>query len=256
MGLQGAIESIAGTRGLDQQWFLDDGGLLANARTASQVFATLKASLLERGLRVNTGKCEVYCLGQPHLEGALATVPMESCRDKWSYLGSPLREQTLAAVNGTVRRIQAVNDGIKRLATGYPSQALQLLRASTGACRVEFLLQTMPHSPVVDQLIDLTEEGLRQGLADILMVDTLQEEAWKLATVPVRLGGLGLRAPSRVKYAARLASLVSVEQYALELTAVDASIDAQKARARKLYEKQLGQRISTELHKAKQDPSS
>ena len=106
MGLHGAIEALDDTPGLAQQWFLDDGGLCGSATAVGPVFAILQNRLLERGLRVNTKKCEIYALGRPRLEGALSKVPVEDCHDKWSYLGSPLREQTLDAVSGTLRRIK------------------------------------------------------------------------------------------------------------------------------------------------------
>ena len=140
MGLQGALESVEGTEGHNQVWYLDDGGLRGRASVVSAAFDALCGQLLARGLRVNTHKCEVYAFSCPQLHGALAEVPMELCFDKWSYLGAPIREQSMAALAGTLRRIEAVDEGIRQLAANYQCQALQPLRASSGACRVEFLL--------------------------------------------------------------------------------------------------------------------
>ena len=64
-----------------------------------------------------------------------------------------MKEQS--TVNGTIRRMKAVYDGVRRLASRSPAQALQLLRESGGACRIEFLLQTMPPSPVTAELINV-----------------------------------------------------------------------------------------------------
>ena len=129
MGLQGALESVEGTEGHNQVWYLDDGGLRGRASVVSAAFDALCGQLLARGLRVNTNNCEVYTFRCPQLHGALAEVPMELCFDKWPYLGAPIREQSMAALAGTLRRIEAVDEGIRQLAANYPCQALQLLRA-------------------------------------------------------------------------------------------------------------------------------
>ena len=69
--------------------------------------------------------------------------------------------------------------------------------------------------------------------------------------MPVKLGGLGLRAPSRVQYAARLASLVSSQEYALQLGASDIVLALQLGRAKRLYERQLGASLGTALKPGK-----
>ena len=112
---------------------------------------------------------------------------------------------------------------------------------------MEFLLQTVPSSCVMDQLVVTTEKGLRMGFAAVLGLEQLPDHIWNLATVPLWLGGLGLRAPSRVQYASRLASLVSVADFAKRLGASEAVITMQLSRALVLYERQLGASLNAPL---------
>jgi len=76
-----------------------------------------------------------------------------------------------------------------------------------GACRVEYLLQSLPPSDLLGAVVKHCETGLYRGLLATLGCSAIPSAVWEEATIPVRLGGLGLRAPSTVQNAARLAAL-------------------------------------------------
>ena len=84
-----------------------------------------------------------------------------------------------------------------------------------GACQVEYLLQSLPCSDLLKEVIYLCENGLWRGLEATLGITPIPEAAWGQALVPVRLGGLGLRSPATVRSAARLAALVNVRTLGL-----------------------------------------
>ena len=88
-----------------------------------------------------------------------------------------------------------------------------------GACRVKYLLQSLPPSAFLSEVVEQCETGLRRGLLRTLGCTSISSTAWDQALIPVRLGGLGLRSPRTVQKAARLAALVNIRERALELGA-------------------------------------
>ena len=69
------------------------------------------------------------------------------------------------------------------------------------------------------EVIHRCERGLRRGLEATLGNIPVPEAAWEQTLAPVRLGGIGLRSPSTIQSAARLASLVNTRERALALGA-------------------------------------
>lgn len=68
---------------------------------------------------------------------------------------------------------------------------LLLLRSCLGACKINHLLRTVPPELIVDQIATF-DQGLRSTLANILRCP-IGDTNWKQATLPFRLGGLGIR---------------------------------------------------------------
>ena len=85
------------------------------------------------------------------------------------------------------------------------------LQATTAQCPILQL-----HA---NEVIHRCERGPRRGLEATLGNIPVPEAAWEQALVPVRLGGIGLRSPSTIQSAARLASLVNTRERALPLGA-------------------------------------
>ena len=119
---------------------------------------------------------------------------------------------------GGVRRLHSLTEGVDLLAEAFPQQALQLARATMGACRVEYLLQGLPISEITQRLALTCSQLLQRNLKKILGSEELLPEAARhLALVPVRMGGLGLRDPTLIHAAVRLAALINVASRAAQL---------------------------------------
>lgn len=86
-----------------------------------------------------------------------------------------------------------------------PQVALHLLRSCLGVCKINHLLRTVPKS-YVEKVLCSFDQGLRSTLTDILKCP-VSDAAWKQATLPFRLGGLGLREASFSAAAAFTASV-------------------------------------------------
>ena len=101
----------------------------------------------------------------------------------------------------------------------HPAQALQILRVTAGACKVENLLQSLSSSPLIDIRTTRASTDFRKAFASLLKADSVEDAIWSHATIPLRMGGLGLRDPITIVSTARLASLVNVSQRAIEMGA-------------------------------------
>ena len=101
------------------------------------------------------------------------------------------------------------------------------LRATAGACKIEYLLQTCARSAITDELVATCSAHMRAAYASILREHTVDDLRWTHATLPQRKGGYGLRDPSRIVDTARLASLVIVSERAASLGASNSHIRLQ-----------------------------
>ena len=97
-------------------------------------------------------------------------------------------------------------DRTLQVLTAVPDSQLQycLLRVCLDACRVNFLLRTTPLDHAGTQVLEASKK-LRCTLSAIIGLPLLDHQ-WEQASLPVRLGGLGIRDPAQERLAARLAS--------------------------------------------------
>ena len=77
------------------------------------------------------------------------------------------------------------------------------------------------------------------------------QETWTQATTPLKLGGLGLRDPVVSRTAARLASLVNAENFALQLGADSGYLLMVKEQAVQEYQHQLRSGVAPAWNQAK-----
>ncbi len=76
---------------------------------------------------------------------------------------------------------------------------------------------------------------VRDTLKAVLRVSNLEEDVWHLASLPLRLGGLGVRDAELIRQAARFASLVNVTPCALELGADEGTLRSATEEALRVY---------------------
>ena len=140
---------------------------------------------------------------------------------------------------------------ISAMGKKYPSQALRMLRLSAGACRGEFVQQALGSSAISQALSSAISGHLRSGLTHVLQAPVTQE-TWTQATTPLKLGGLGLRDPVVSRTAARLASLVNAENFALQLGADAGYLLMVKEQAVQEYQHQLRSGVAPALEPSKE----
>ena len=86
-----------------------------------------------------------------------------------------------------------------------PQVELHLLGSCLGVCKINHLLRTVPSNLISDQLT-LFDCNLHLSLSEIIG-SPISNTSWKQASLPFRLGGLGLRQACSTAAAAFTASV-------------------------------------------------
>ena len=196
-------------------WYLDDGTLAGPMPSVVSSVHRVKAEMDKIGLSINATKCEVTFMGtfsQEAKSDALQqlhnTLPdiREVPMDELELLGAPMCDPRIRRalllgqqmVEKLVVRLQALDEA---------HQAFFLLKNYVSLPRLLYLLRSSPayRHPALLTRID---EVVRRGMETITNVK-LHGDLWRQATLPVSLGGLGVRMLTDVALPAHLASQVA-----------------------------------------------
>ena len=89
-----------------------DGVFKGKAVDIGAMYTTLQDLLRDKKLWVNEEKCDVYAkTSDLLLPASIEKIPAERDPDKWRYLGAPLCEQTRAAVQEGLNRMDNFQGG-------------------------------------------------------------------------------------------------------------------------------------------------
>ena len=206
VGIQRAVQGI---KSRFNTWYLDDASLIDNHQTVLADIRTLVPELRRLGLEVNSGKCEIIFLNindrdeiLREFRSVLPDLRVVELRDA-SLLGAPLSpEQLVCSMNSKTQVLRLMAE---RLKTIDPHQAIVLLKSAFSLPKI---LYTLRSSPAYKNMNILREwdSVLRSALSDIANV-ALPEESWTQASLPVDLGGLGLRRAEDIALPAFLSSI-------------------------------------------------
>ena len=105
-----------------------------------------------------------------------------------------------------------------------PQVELQLLRSCLGLCKIKHILRTAPSLKTHRELYKF-DIGLRHSLEQISH-SSISDCSWRQATLPTRLGGLGLREALSTSDAAFIGSCNSSRQLTCQLLANSSSLFA------------------------------
>ena len=135
-------------------------------------------------------------------------------------LGSPIlgsEEFTEAYVLNKVDKVLAMQDHLDDLED--PQVELHLLWSCLDLCKVMFLLRTLPPGSA-PEAFKRFDAGLRRSLERITN-SSLDDPAWQQASLPINMGGLGLREASAAALPAFVGSRNSTRELALHLLGAD-----------------------------------
>ena len=196
-------------------WYLDDGTLAGSSPSVISSVQQIKTKMEKVGLNISATKCEVTFLGVStsqyessvlhQLNDVLPDI-REVPLDELELLGAPIRDPQIRRrllqgqhmVEKLIRRLQVLEEA---------HQAFFLLKNYVALPRLLYLLRSSPayRHPILLSRID---EVVRRGTESITNVQ-LHGDAWRQATLPVSLGGLGVRMTKDLALPAHLASHVA-----------------------------------------------
>ncbi|KAJ0482043.1 putative reverse transcriptase domain-containing protein [Helianthus annuus] len=177
-------------------WYLDDGTVIGDVVQVAKALEIIGSEGPALGLQLNIRKTEVFwptCNGVKVQPGLFP-----------SEIGRP--ERGVKLLGGAVSRDASFISGLaaKRATRAVdimghlpllrdPQSELLLLRSCMGVAKLLFGLRTC-QPPFVDDAVSCFDKGLRATIEDIVVYGGAYfgELQWRIATLPMRLGGLGL----------------------------------------------------------------
>ncbi|XP_022032741.1 uncharacterized protein LOC110933848 [Helianthus annuus] len=194
-------------------WYLDDGTIIGNAMEVAKALEIINTEGPSLGLHLNIKKTEVYWPSCDGLKVQDSLFPRG--------IGRPERGvKLLGGGGGAVSRDSVFIEELagRRALTAVdlmklfpclqdPQCELLLLRSCMGVAKLLFGLRTcQPH--LMANAVSCFDDGLREAIEDIVVCggSYFGDLQWRLASLPMRLGGLGLLSAQDVGVYAFVAS--------------------------------------------------
>jgi hypothetical protein len=198
-------------------FYLDDGVLLGPRDNINRAFQVLQQGFQALGLQVNAKKCSIWGPGVTPggvQSAGLSDIPAKAFtrNSGVTVLGIPIdapggREHTATVWDEALNGLRSACDALSDI----PDPQLQhvLLRTCLDACKLQHLLRATEcfHEKITTRLVDA--DSIITGVFEDAVGAPLGLRARVQAALPIRMGGCGIRLPSNVRPAARVAALVS-----------------------------------------------
>ena len=210
------MDLIHSCRSERKVFYLDDGTLGGDIETVLKDYTTIQAAAGTLGLEVNPTKCELYLI-RPDTKGSNNTfekfcnaspgqcnVKLLHSRDL-TLLGAPILPEAIQGV--LLAKIESLKLMTERLTEIGAHEALFLLRNCFSIPKLTYFLRTAPCFTKSDILKNY-DNFIKVSLQTILNIQ-LDEPAWCQSTLPINLGGLGLKLATEVALSAYLSSACS-----------------------------------------------
>ncbi|KAK8720595.1 hypothetical protein OTU49_013221 [Cherax quadricarinatus] len=187
-------------------WFLDDGTLAGTKESLLHDLTQVMTRGQEMGLVLNPSKCEIISVSQQvinavrsKLPGAAVIAPTNSV-----LLGAPLGSNATDTI--LRKKLEELRRMEQRIGNLDTHDALYLLTKCLSLLRLTYFLRCAPSydNPILHEYDSI----LRQIFTKVLNL-TLEDGQWNQATLPVRLGGIGVRKSSQIALPAFLSSCIA-----------------------------------------------
>jgi hypothetical protein len=196
-------------------WYLDDATVGGPASQVAAEACRIKGAAAGIGLQLNESKCEAVSSDPAFADAVRAVLPGCSAvhPDDCVLLGAAIGAKAVAT--SLTRRTSSLIAVSERLATIDRHDALTLLRISLGHPRAVYELRAGA-SFRDPRALDAYDASLRHTCEKALNI-SLDDRAWRQCSLPPRLGGIGIRAPSSLALPAFLSSVAATDQLASQV---------------------------------------
>ena len=188
------LDDIGTSKGINVQlWYLDDRAFVGSRHAIAHLLHILLSRGPSFGLHVNENKYEIFWLLETRI---FSEINLEIQRTVWvsngvDFLGSPVYGSDTYFVISVSKRIDKIlHQQIQLLVLDDPQVKLHLLRSCLGSCKMNHIIRTVPPLNIFDELLRF-DAGLRQSF-ETLTASSILDQTWLQATLPIRLGVVGL----------------------------------------------------------------
>lgn len=195
-------------------WYLDDGTLGGDVDTVLNDLIFLKNQFNTIGLELNFSKCELFfnkITNKPlTLSKFNAIAPgIKICeKSTLRLLGSPIFDDAFPTFID--EKIQNFNDVSDRLSQINMHSAMTLIRFCCFGPKLIYFLRAS-HLWKHALLLDKMDQIIKHTLTSILNV-AMDDRAWAQATLPISMGGLGVRKITSISLPAFISSVHSTDK--------------------------------------------
>ena len=204
--------------------YLDDLTLGGDPGVVEADVDTIEGECSRLGLNLNRKKCEIIASDLDFNDSNRSSLQQFARVSPSSamLLGAPLSsaEALLLAFDARIAELKTALDRLQLIAR---QDALLILRSSLGSPRLMHLLRCTPCHD--HPRLEVYDELLRRGIERILNI-SVTDDQWIQASLPIKMGGLGIRRVSSLALPAFLASAAgTLPTQALILGAAPADSD-------------------------------
>ena len=203
--------------------FLDDTYLVTSPERTTTVFATLQGALLtEAGIRLNPSKTKIWNSAGVKPPGCNVLQMVAETFDPtavvWRGSGLPTQQQGMKVLGTPLGHPEFVRTNLELKSISHQTfldripllqdvQASWLLLVQCAAARANYMTRVVEPGATHD-FCDRNDVVLWQCLSQIMQIPTTQpDDVRETASMPMVLGGLGLRSARRTSQAAYLGQL-------------------------------------------------
>jgi hypothetical protein len=246
-------------------WYLDDGTIIGSVEDVHKVFELIQKDGPALGLHLNVKKNEIWWPNRASSDPFPADVDrVDNAGVK--LLGAPIGtkafttdfvQKKLDALDAVCKLLREVNDAQVEFA---------LFRGCLAYNKINHLLRTCPPDLLQEALVEF-DDHFQNMVAEILRVPCLADDRWDLASLPVKLSGLGVNQTKVIAGSAYVGSCALTKDLVAALLGREASsfepdgvvdlLSAHEAATGTLHtlsslasEKSVQHKLSTERHKA------
>jgi hypothetical protein len=221
--------------------FIDDVAIGDTPAAVFDTFLQISEEAEKLGLSLNPNKCELFILaGDEQEKNDVAKMFTEVApgiqvltTNDAILLGAPLTENSIKKMLNM--KTEQFKDFSAKLSKLSSHSAFFLLRASISTPRLVYFLRCAP-SFKEDDLLQYYDDALRKVLETILNT-TLSDDAWKQSSLPVKMGGLGIRHATDSAIPCFLSSFYSSQPLIRKILPPDISVcDESEDEAKKKWE--------------------
>lgn len=207
LSLQPIIEDLAAELNI---WFLDDGTLCGEPDVVMADFEKLITKCESIGLRINKSKCELYFCSEKDdsviSKFNVLSPGIKVLDSEIELLGTALFPSSTAKI--LEKKLIQMKTMFERLTELNHHIAFYLLKHCLAIPKLTYILRT--HSLLGFENVIAKFDFEIKVILENLINSKLDEKRWTIATIPIHMGGIGVRKVSDIVLPAFLSSVNSV----------------------------------------------